>query len=70
MELMIVLCIICGAVIFFVNSLVEFLKTDKSDTQLRQENKVCLIIASCILGVMGLAIVVLMILASYAVSHM
>lgn len=70
MNLILLLSIPVGAIAAFIISLVQFLKTDKSDTQLREEYKVYLIISSCILGVVGLAIVILVIVAMFAVSHM
>lgn len=59
-----------AAAAFFLISLIRFLKTDKTDVQLRQEYKAYLVISSCIMGVIGLAIVVLWILSMLALSNM
>lgn len=59
-----------AAVSFFIVALVQFLKTDKEDAELREEHKVYLKMASCILGVIVLAFLVLMLLVLQALSHM
>lgn len=59
-----------AAAAFFIISLVRFLKTDKTDVQLRQEYKAYLMISSCIMGVIALAIAVLLIMTMLSLSHM
>lgn len=68
--LVLILVVPMAAAVFFLVSLTRFLKTDKADTELRQENKTYLWIASCIMGVIGLAITVLWMLTMLSMSHM
>lgn len=59
-----------AVLIWFVVSLVQFLKTPKDDEKLRKERKTALITSGVLSAILAVAITALMILVMMAISHM
>lgn len=58
-----------AAVIWFVISLILFLRTDKSNPK-RQTRKILVIVSACVAGFLVAALILLMILVMFDISHM
>lgn len=59
-----------AVMIWFVVSLVQFLKTPKEDEKLRKQRRTELIISGVLTAILAVAIIALMILVMMAISHM